>query len=281
MWLEQTETCPRGCTPGAPLTDLQQTVPLVLRHYHRDKRGPPTEAKPLQLGHKGWVKPSEQDCCAVRGVSHRLCWSPEDGGVSTLGDIQKPTGRSPGQPAVSGPAWAGDRTRWRPEVFSNLRQSGVLWWPTRGAGGQERWSCSKGNLQPCLQISAPCSDAIEKSGNIFVPCLQNRILSLNLLWGRTVPLVSIYRDVMCWSRTPQGSPDTARLPVLLSKQVWAQTQREGERKPSTPTHVINKYPTQEHLSLSSFCRHSQKQSWPREVSYFCTGAHSAKLNMAL
>lgn len=48
-------------------------------------------------------------------------------GISLLGDIQKPSGQCPGQPALGIPTWAGGWTRWPPEVPSNLNHSVILW----------------------------------------------------------------------------------------------------------------------------------------------------------
>lgn len=48
-------------------------------------------------------------------------------GISLLGDIQKPSGHCPGQPAQGIPTWAGGWTRWPPEIPSNLNHSVILW----------------------------------------------------------------------------------------------------------------------------------------------------------
>lgn len=57
---------------------------------------------------------------ALAQVAQREC------GDSLLGDLQKPSGYSPRDLAVAGPAWAGGWTRWRPEVPSKLCHSVIL-----------------------------------------------------------------------------------------------------------------------------------------------------------
>lgn len=47
-------------------------------------------------------------------------------GVSSLGAIQNLTARGPEQPALPGPLSAGGRTRWPPEVSSNLDDSVIF-----------------------------------------------------------------------------------------------------------------------------------------------------------
>lgn len=44
-------------------------------------------------------------------------------GASILGGVQSSPGHGPGQPALGGPAWAKDWTRWLPEVPANLNKS--------------------------------------------------------------------------------------------------------------------------------------------------------------
>lgn len=52
-------------------------------------------------------------------------------GTSGLGDSQRLSGHGPEQLALNGPAWAGDWTRWTPEVPSNLNWSVIQQQPLK------------------------------------------------------------------------------------------------------------------------------------------------------